>query len=101
MFVQLNKCVVVCGSVLQRFCINMSVVGNICLFCVGPGYDGLLGGGGECCFGVMYCAWYGVLTLLCCRLVVEVCADYSGLNMFHVCLNFGVVYGVFLSMFVV
>ena len=26
--------------------------------------------------------------------VVEVCADYVGVNVFHVCLNFGVVYGV-------
>ena len=25
---------------------------------------------------------------------VEVCADYGGVNVFHVCLNFGVVYGV-------
>ena len=24
----------------------------------------------------------------------EVCADYGGVNVFHVCLNFGVVYGV-------
>ena len=26
--------------------------------------------------------------------VVEECADYGGVNVFHVCLNFGVVYGV-------
>ena len=26
--------------------------------------------------------------------VVEVCADYCGVNVFHVCLNFGSVYGV-------
>ena len=26
--------------------------------------------------------------------VVEVCADYGGVNVFHACLNFGVVYGV-------
>ena len=32
-----------------------------------------------------------IVTLLS---VVEVCADYSGVNMFRVCLNFGVVYGV-------
>ena len=37
----------------------------------------------------MYCEWYGV-----CDFVVEVCADYGGVNVFHVCLNFGVVYGV-------
>ena len=40
------------------------------------------------------------VTLLCCRLlryvlsVVDVCADYVGVNVFHVCLNFGIVYGV-------
>ena len=40
------------------------------------------------------------VTLLCCLLlryvlsVVEVCADYVGVNVFHVCLNFGIVYGV-------
>ena len=34
--------------------------------------------------------------------VNEVCADYGGVNVFHVCLKFGVVYGVgFFSMFVV
>ena len=32
----------------------------------------------------MYCEWYGVC-------VVEVCV---GVNVFYVCLNFGVVYGV-------
>ena len=26
--------------------------------------------------------------------VVDVCADYGGVNVFHVCLNFVVVYGV-------
>ena len=26
--------------------------------------------------------------------VVEVCAGYGGVNVFHVCLNFGVIYGV-------
>ena len=32
------------------------------------------------------------VTLLCC--VVEVCSDYGGVNVFHVCLNFVIVYGV-------
>ena len=45
----------------------------------------------ECCFGVMYCEWYGDFVVLS---VVEVCADYGGVNVFHVCLNVGVVYGV-------
>ena len=47
----------------------------------------------ECCFGVMYCEWYGVCD--CVALSAgEVCADYGGVNVFHFCLNFGVVYGV-------
>ena len=33
------------------------------------------------------------MTLLCCRLL-EVCVDNGGVNVFHVRLNFGVVYGV-------
>ena len=48
---------------------------------------------GKCCLGVMYCEWYGVCDLVVLS-VVEVCADYGGVNVFHVCLNFGVVYGV-------
>ena len=31
---------------------------------------------------------------LCCLSVVEVCADHGDVNVFHVCLNFGVIYGV-------
>ena len=54
-FVQLNKCVVVCDSVLQRGhsgdgCLTSLILfkyersrGHF-LFLVGPGYDGLLGG---------------------------------------------------------
>ena len=33
--------------------------------------------------------------------VVEVCADYGGVNVFHVCLNFGLVYGVCVNVCVV
>ena len=47
----------------------------------------------ECYFGVMYCEWYGVYHFVVLS-VVEVCADYGGVNVFHVCLNFGIVYGV-------
>ena len=53
---------------------------------VGPGYNGLLG-------GVMYCERYGV----CDHVVlsaVEACAEHGGVNVFHVCLNVGVIYGV-------
>ena len=49
-------------------------------------YDGLLG-------GVMYGEWSGVCNLVVLS-VVEVCADHGGVNVFHVCLNFGVVYSV-------
>ena len=47
----------------------------------------------------MYCEWYGVCDFVVLS-VVEVCADYGGVNVFHVCLNFGVIYGVegFVSM---
>ena len=55
--------------------------------------QGMTGCSGECCFRVMYCEWYGVCDFVVLS-VVEVCADYGGVNMFHVCLNFGVVYGV-------
>ena len=41
----------------------------------------------------MYCEWYGVCDFVVLS-VVEVCADYGGVNVFHVCLNFGVGYGV-------
>ena len=74
------------GVCLRPFCLSMSIVcselGQGTTYC-----------SGKCCFGVMYCEWYGVCN--CAVLsVVEVCADYGGVNEFHVCLNFGVVYGV-------
>ena len=47
----------------------------------------------ECYFGVMYCEWYGVCDFVMLS-VVEICANYGGVNVFHVCLNFGVAYGV-------
>ena len=42
---------------------------------------------------MMYCEWYGVCDFVVLS-VVEVCVNYVGVNVFHVCLNFGVVYGV-------
>ena len=45
-----------------------------------------MGGSGKCCFGVMYCEWFGVCDFVVLS-VVEVCADYGGVNVFHVCLN--------------
>ena len=41
----------------------------------------------------MYCEWYGVCDFIVLP-IVEVCADYGGVNVFHVCLNFGVIVGV-------
>ena len=41
----------------------------------------------------MYCEQYGVCYFVVLS-VIDVCADYSGVNVFHVSLNFGVVYGV-------
>ena len=43
----------------------------------------------ECYFGVMYGEWYGV-----CDFVVLSVVEYGGVNVFHVCLDFGIVYGV-------
>ena len=41
----------------------------------------------------MYCEWYGVCDFVVLS-VVEVCGDDGSVNVFHVCLYFGVVYGV-------
>ena len=41
----------------------------------------------------MYCEWYGGCHFVVLS-VVEVSADYGGMNVFHVCLNFVVVYGI-------
>ena len=40
----------------------------------------------------MYGEWYGVCDCVVLS-VVEVCADYGGVNVLHVCLNFCVIYG--------
>ena len=41
----------------------------------------------------MYSEWYGVCDFIV-LWVVEVCVDYDGVNVFHVCLDFCVVYDV-------
>ena len=41
----------------------------------------------------MYGEWYGVCDFVVLS-VVDVYVDYGGVNVFLVCLNFGVVYGV-------
>ena len=97
MFVQLNKCVV-CGSVLQRGhsgdeYLTSSILfkyersrGHLFVLSWASGTTGCSGGVlfREC----MYCGWYGVFDLVVLS-AVEVCADYGGVNVFHVCLNFG------------
>ena len=51
--------------------------------------------------GSVLSVWYVVCDLVVLS-TVEVCADYGCVNVFHVCLNFGVVYGVgFVSMSVI
>ena len=42
----------------------------------------------------MYCEWYGVCDFVVLSFLRYVLADYGGVNVFHVCLNFDVVYGV-------
>ena len=75
----------VMGVCLPRFCLNISVVGTFICYDLGQGTTGCYG---ECCFRVMYGEWYGVCNF------VEVCVVYVGVDVFHGCLNFGVVYGV-------
>ena len=41
----------------------------------------------------MYCEWYGVYDFVVLS-VVEVCADYGGVNVIHFYFYFGVVYAV-------
>ena len=101
MLVQLNKWAVVCGSDMQRGHSGDGCLSSLILFkyecsmervCSELGQS-TTGCYGKCCFGVMYCEWYGVCDFVVLS-VVEVCADYGGVNVFHVCLYFGVVYSV-------
>ena len=48
---------------------------------------------GVCCFGMVYVEWYGVCNLIV-KSDVEICVDYGGMYVFHVCFNLCVVYGV-------
>ena len=41
----------------------------------------------DCCFRVTYDGWYGVCDFVVLS-VVDVCVDYGGVNVFHVCLDF-------------
>ena len=75
----------VMGVCLRRFCLNMSVVGDIVCSELGQGTTGCYG---DCCFGVIYGEWDGVCDFVVLS-VVEVCVGYGDVNVFHVCLNFG------------
>ena len=99
-----------CGSDLQRGhsgdgCVSSSILfkyersmGTFVCSEVGQGTTGC---SGECCFEVMYGEWYGVCDFVLLS-VIEVCVDYGDVNVFHVYLDFGVVYGIgFVSMSVV
>ena len=74
----------VIGVLLRRFCLNMSVTGTFVCSELGQGMTGC---SKKCCFGVMYCECYGVCDFVVLSVVV-VCADYGGVNVFHVCFNF-------------
>ena len=83
MLVQLNKCVAVCGSDLQRGhsgngCLTSSILFKYersmeHLFVLSWARVRRVARGGEFCFGVMYCEWYGVCDFVVLS-VVEVCA---------------------------
>ena len=68
----------VIGFCLRRFRLCMSVVWTFVCCELGQGTPGC---SGECCFGVMYREWYGVCDFVVLS-VVEVCADYVGVNVF-------------------
>ena len=62
----------VMGVCLRRFCLSMSVVWDI--VCSELGQD-TTGCSVKCCFGVMYCEWYGACDFVVLS-AVEVCSDY-------------------------
>ena len=49
---------------------------------------------------MMHVEWYGICHFVVLS-VVGVCVDYGGVNVFHVCLEFCVVYGVSVNVCVV
>ena len=61
-----------------------------------------MGCSGESCYEVMYYEWYAVCDFVVLS-VVEACADYDHVKMFHVYVNFGVVVvvGVYVNVCVV
>ena len=77
------------GVCHRGFCLNMKVVWDIVCSDLGQGTTSCTG---ECCFGVMYGEWYGICDFVVFS-VVEICVDYGGVNVFHVCLDFCIDYG--------
>ena len=81
MLVQFNKCVVVCGSDLQighsgNGCLSLSILFKYGTFVCSEVGQGTTGCPGKCCFGMMYCEWYGVCDFVVMS-AVEVCADHG------------------------
>ena len=75
----------VMGVCLRRFCLNMSLVWDICCSELGQSTTRYS------CLGVMYGEWYGVCDFVVFS-VVKVCVNYGGVNVFHVFLDFCIVY---------
>ena len=102
MLVQLDNCVV-CGSDLQKEHSCDGCLSSLILFkyegsigttvCSEVGL-GTTGCSGECCFGIMYCEWYGVCDFVLClsgflRLYsVGVCVNVCGVVCVVVCCLF-------------
>ena len=82
MLLQLNKCVVVCGSDLQREHSGDGYLTSSILYkyersrehLFGLSWARVLRVAQGSCFGVMYCEWYGVCDFVVLS-VIEVCVD--------------------------
>ena len=72
-----------CGSVLQRGHSGDGSLSSLILFTYerSRGHLFVPGCSWECCFREMYCEWYGVCDSVVLS-VVEVCANYGGVNVF-------------------
>ena len=80
--------IVLMGVCLCRFCFNMNVGWDICLYQVG-----MTGWSGES-FIMIYVEWYGVCNFVVFSVVV-ICVDYGDvLYVFHVCFDLCIFYGV-------
>ena len=91
--VQLNKCVVVCGSVLQMGHSGDGCLSSTIVFkyeCRVGLFFNIIICSGKCCFRTIYVEWYGVCNFVVIS-VVEICVDYRGLYVFYICIFYGVV----------